>query len=147
MLGGGYDTGSSKAAAARVIPRRFAALCAVCALTLAGAVQAKLPPPTPEQIAAADATAQKAKEQAAIEQEALTRAQDRTVSAYQSDLKKRGITPPTPTPVGSDASGEPAGEGGRAAAQRGPARRQDAERGSALGQRALIRNRISARLF
>ena len=93
------NTASSKAAAARVIPRRFAALCVVFALTLTGAVQAKLPPPTPEQIAAADATAQKAKEQAAIEQEALTRAQDRTVSAYQSDLKKRGITPPTPTPV------------------------------------------------
>jgi len=92
------NTGSSKAAAARVIPRR-AALCAVFVLTLAGAVQAKLPPPTPEQIAAAEAAAQKTKEQAAVEQEALTRAQDRTVSAYQSDLKKRGITPPTPTPV------------------------------------------------
>jgi len=90
------NTGSNKAPAARV---RFAALCAACALTLAGAVQAKLPPPTPEQVAAAEATAQKAKEQAAVEQEALTRAQDRTVSAYQSDLKKRGITPPTPTPV------------------------------------------------
>ena len=76
------------------------ALCALCALTFAaGAVHAKLPPPTPEQVAKAEADAQKAKQQAAIEQEALTRAQDRTVSVYQSDLKKRGITPPTPTPV------------------------------------------------
>ena len=87
---------SNKASAARV---RFAALCAVCAVTLAGAAQAKLPAPTPEQTAAAEATAQKAKEQAAVEQAALTRVQDRVVGAYQSDLKKRGITPPTPTPV------------------------------------------------
>ena len=91
------STGSNKASAARV---RFVALGAVCAPTLAAAVQAKLPAPTPEQIAAAEAAAEKAKAQAAVEQEALTRAQDRTVSVYQSDLKKRGITPPTPTPVG-----------------------------------------------
>jgi len=90
------STGTNKASAARV---RFVALGAVCALTLAVAVQAKLPAPTPEQIAAAEAAAEKAKAQAAVEQEALTRAQDRTVSVYQSELKKRGITPPTPTPV------------------------------------------------
>jgi hypothetical protein len=93
------STGSSKASAARIYPRCFAALCAVGALTLTGAGQAKLPAPTPEQVAAAEATAQKAKEQAAVEQAALARAQDRTVAVYQSDLKKRGITPPTPTPV------------------------------------------------
>ena len=93
------NTASSKASAARISPRCFAALCAVCALTLTGAGQAKLPAPTPEQVAAAEATAQKAKEQAAVEQAALARAQDRTVAVYQSDLKKRGITPPTPTPV------------------------------------------------
>ena len=93
------STGSSKASAARIYPRCFAALCAVGALTLTGAGQAKLPAPTPEQVAAAEATAQKAKEQAAVEQAALARAQDRTVAVYQSELKKRGITPPMPTPV------------------------------------------------
>jgi hypothetical protein len=60
---------------------------------------AKLPPPTPEQAAKAAADAEQAKQQAAAEQALLTRAQDRVVSAYQSNLRSRGITPPTPTPV------------------------------------------------
>ena len=69
-------------------------------LTVAAAGgHAKLPPPTPEQTEKAAAEAEKAKQQAAQEQAALTRVQDRVAGAYQSDLRSRGITPPTPTPV------------------------------------------------
>jgi len=71
----------------------------LCFAGAAGTIGAKLPPPTPEQTAKAAAEAEKAKAQAAEEQAALTRVQDRVVSAYQADLKSRGITPPTPTPV------------------------------------------------
>jgi hypothetical protein len=78
----------------------LAALCAAGALAVGfGAADAKLPPPPPEQAAKAAADAEKAKQQAAQEQAALTRAQDRVVGAYQNDLKSRGITPPAPTPV------------------------------------------------
>ena len=74
--------------------------CAACALSAGfGTGYAKLPPPTPEQVAKAAADAETAKAQAAIEQAALTRAQDRVVADYQNDLKRRGITPPTPTPI------------------------------------------------
>jgi hypothetical protein len=71
-----------------------------CVLACAGAgVLAKLPPPTPDETAKAAVEADKAKQQAAQEQASLARAQDRVVGAYQSNLKSRGITPPTPTPV------------------------------------------------
>ena len=80
--------------------RRSLAACFAAALVAAAATgHAKLPPPTPEQTAKAAAEAEKAKQQAAQEQAALTRVQDRVVGAYQSDLKSRGITPPAPTPV------------------------------------------------
>ena len=84
----------------RLNPR---ACCAVLLLSaaggLAGGAHAKLPAPTPEQTAKAAAEADKAKAQAAAEQAALAREQDRVVAAYQNDLRSRGITPPTPTPV------------------------------------------------
>ena len=75
-------------------------VCVAC--VLAGVfctAQAKLPPPTADEAAKAAAAAEKTKSQAAQEQAALTRAQDKVVADYQNDLKRRGITPPTPTPV------------------------------------------------
>ena len=84
----------------RLVARRSLAACFACVLTAAAAGgHAKLPPPTPEQTAKAAAEAEKAKQQAAQQQAALARVQDQVVSTYQSDLKSRGITPPTPTPV------------------------------------------------
>jgi hypothetical protein len=80
--------------------RRAQVLCLACALSAGvGAAYAKMPPPTPDQAAKAAADAEIAKAQAAAEQAALTRAQDRVVGTYQNDLRKRGIAPPTPTPV------------------------------------------------
>lgn len=82
------------------VSRHAQVLCVVCALSAGfGAAYAKLPPPTPEQAAKAAAEAEQAKQQAAAEQAKLTRAQERVVSEYQSDLRKRGIVPPPPTPV------------------------------------------------
>ncbi|HEV7821928.1 MAG TPA: hypothetical protein VGO84_12175 [Burkholderiales bacterium] len=76
------------------------AACCAGVLVAAGAVaHAKLPPPTPEQAAKAAEDSEKAKQQLAQEQAALARVQDRVVGAYQSNLKSRGIAPPTPTPV------------------------------------------------
>lgn len=58
---------------------------AACAMSLAfaGVVHAKLPPPTPEEVAKAEQ--KKAQEQAQIKkaQEELTRAQDRTAERYR----------------------------------------------------------------
>jgi hypothetical protein len=80
--------------------RRAQVLCYACVLAAGcGAAYAKLPPPTPEQEAKAAADAETAKVQAAAEQAALTRVQDRVVATYQNDLRKRGIAPPTPTPI------------------------------------------------
>ena len=83
----------------RLARRSLAACFAGMLIAAAAGAHAKLPPPTPEQTAKAAAEAEKAKQQAAQEQAALARVQDRVVGAYQSDLKSRGITPPTPTPV------------------------------------------------
>ena len=96
--------GFIRAQARRAASLRRLAACAVCAAMIAGhaagqAAHAKLPPPTPEQIAKAEADKEKAKLQIEQEQAALTRVQDRLATEYQSNLKKRGITPPTPTPV------------------------------------------------
>jgi hypothetical protein len=82
----------------RRVMRRSLAAGFACVLVAAGAYS-RLPAPTPEQTAKAALEDEKAKQQTAQEQAALTRAQDRVVGAYQSDLKSRGITPPTPTPV------------------------------------------------
>lgn len=71
----------------------------VCIISAAVTAEAKLPPPPPEAVEKAAADAAKAKEQAAIEQENLTRAQDRVAAEYRRSLQSRGITPPTPTPV------------------------------------------------
>ncbi len=68
-----------------------------------GVGYARLPPPTPEQVAKAAAEAEKSKALAAQEQAALAREQDRIVLQYQSDLRKQGIVPPTPTPTGPTA--------------------------------------------
>ena len=66
-----------------------------------GVAAARLPPPTPEEIAKKAAEAEAAKDQLAKEQAALTRVQDSVVLQYRSDLIKQGITPPAPTPVGA----------------------------------------------
>lgn len=80
--------------------RRAQALSFACALAAGGATAyAKLPPPTPEQAAKAAADAEIAKAQAAAEQAALARVQDRVVADYQNDLRRRGIVPPPPTPI------------------------------------------------
>ncbi|MDB5812362.1 MAG: hypothetical protein JWN94_4484 [Betaproteobacteria bacterium] len=84
----------------KVIPISARASILIALLVaVSGTAGAKLPPPTPEEVASATAEAEQAKAQAAVEQARLTRSQDRVVSAYQAGLRKRGITPPTPTPV------------------------------------------------
>ncbi len=60
---------------------------------------AKLPPPTPEEVAAKTTEAEKQKQQEAKAQAELTRAQDQVAEKYRRDLIARGITPPKPTPV------------------------------------------------
>ena len=82
----------------RRVMRRSLAAGFACVLVAAGAY-ARLPAPTPEQTAKAALEDEKAKQQTAQEQAALARVQDRVVGVYQNDLKSRGITPPTPTPV------------------------------------------------
>ena len=79
--------------------RRFAMAAAAGCLFVSASAQAKLPAPPPVDPVQAAADAEKAKTLAAEEQAALTRAQDRVVNSYQSNLRSRGIVPPTPTPV------------------------------------------------
>ena len=83
--------------------RRFDVTAAVTAaaicLAVSSAAHAKLPAPPAADPAKAAVDAEKAKTMAAEEQAALARAQDRVVTGYQSDLRKRGMVPPTPTPV------------------------------------------------
>jgi hypothetical protein len=84
----------------RAAARPAKAVCMACAAAAVfSAAQAKLPPPTADEVAKAAAEAEKAKQQAAQEQAALMRAQDSVAAAYRNDLKRRGITPPMTTTV------------------------------------------------
>ena len=74
-------------------------MCLVAAVA-GGQALAKLPPLTPDELARAAMAAEQSKMQAAAEQAALTRVQDRVAEQYRRDLTARGLTPPAPTPVG-----------------------------------------------
>lgn len=67
-------------------------------LCIAGPVAAKLPPPTPELAAAAQAAKDKAAADAAAEQALLAKVQDRMAAAYIARQRANGITV-TPTPI------------------------------------------------
>lgn len=79
--------------------RRLTVTAAAVCLAVSSAAHAKLPAPPAADSVKVAADAEKATTLAAAEQAALARAQDRVVAVYQGDLKKRGIVPPTPTPV------------------------------------------------
>ena len=87
-------------------PRAVIALACLC---MAGSVLAKLPPPTPEQAAAAQAVKDKAAADVAVEQAAVARVQDRIAAAYIQRQRENGIavtpTPITPTATGANPAG------------------------------------------
>jgi hypothetical protein len=61
-----------------------------CAMLAAGVTLAKLPAPSPEELAAMAAKKAKADEQTEKEKAALTAAQDRVVARYRKDTGKPG---------------------------------------------------------
>lgn len=81
----------------------FRAGIVLTCICITGPVAAKLPPPSPEQVAAAQATKDKAAAAAAAEQAALARVQDRIAAAYIERQAANGITV-TPTPLPSPTS-------------------------------------------
>jgi hypothetical protein len=80
-------------------PRALVAALMFSIASFAAPVAAKLPAPTPDEAAKATAEADKAKAEAAYQQEQLTKSQDRVVAKYQGDLRSRGIAPPKPSPI------------------------------------------------
>ena len=90
---------------------RLRASMVLSCLCMAGSVAAKLPPPTPEQAAAAQAAKDKAAADVAVEQAAVARVQDRIAAAYIQRQKENGIAvTPTPiTPPPTAAATNPAG--------------------------------------
>jgi hypothetical protein len=72
---------------------------------MSGTAFAKLPPPSPEEAAKAAATKEKAATDAAVEQAALAKAQDRVAADYIKSQKAKGITV-TPTATAGSGGAE-----------------------------------------
>jgi hypothetical protein len=83
----------------QVSTRRLIAMIAACGVLTTGAVHAKLPPAPPVPPEQKEALAAKAAAQAAAEQEALARAQDRVSERYRREMIQQGKTPPEPVPT------------------------------------------------
>ncbi len=74
-------------------------LLAAVLVAVAGAVGAKLPPPSDEAKAKAEEAKAKSAEVAKKDAELLTKAQDRTAAMYTKEMKAKGVTvKPTPIP-------------------------------------------------